>query len=82
MDSSCHRSERKDYLHRDYPRTKLTSEPDYAQKTKCEDCRMTPIEQVKTVHCAACQKTWECRLAHPRVPRLRDKRQADRDCNT
>jgi hypothetical protein len=72
--------ERKDQHHlqcRDYPRTKLPNgEPDYASNTKCEDCRMTPISQVKTVHYTACKKPWECQIAYPRVPR--DKRQAYR----
>ncbi len=62
---------------RDYPRAKLANgEPDYASNTKCEDCRKTPIEQVKTVHYTACKKPWECQIANPRVPR--DKRQVYR----
>jgi hypothetical protein len=72
--------ERKDEHHlqcRDYPRTKLPNgEPDYASNKKCEDCRMTPLEKVKTVHYTACKKPWECQIAYPRVPR--DKRQAYR----
>mmetsp|Transcript_12208 Transcript_12208/g.18339 ORF Transcript_12208/g.18339 Transcript_12208/m.18339 type:complete len:516 (+) Transcript_12208:50-1597(+) len=72
--------ERKDEHHlqcRDYPRAKLENgEPDYASNTKCEDCRMTPVEVVKTVHYTACKKPWECQIPTPRVPR--DKRQAYR----
>jgi len=59
---------------REYPRTTLADgKPDYASNTKCEDCRNTPIESVKSAHYTACKKPWECTIAHPRVPR--DKRQ-------
>ena len=63
---------------REYPRSTLPdgTMPDYASNTKCEDCRNTPIELVKTVHYTACKKPWECILAHPRVPR--DKSQSYR----
>jgi hypothetical protein len=40
----------------------------FEANTKCEDCRVTPIELVKTVHYTACKKPWECALPHPRVP--------------
>jgi hypothetical protein len=33
--------------------------------TDCEDCRITPLELVKTVHYTACRKPWECSLPHP-----------------
>jgi hypothetical protein len=39
------------------------------QSQTCEDCRITPIEKVKTVHYTACKKPWECRLPHPRKTR-------------
>lgn len=75
--------ERRDEHHlqcRDHPRTKLENgEPDYASNTNCEDCRMTPVQLVKTVHYTACKKPWECQIAHPRVPR--DQRQAYRLAN-
>ena len=58
---------------RQYPRKKLPSgEPDYESNKDCEDCRLTPVEAVKTVHYTACKKPWECKVPHPRVPR--DKR--------
>jgi hypothetical protein len=69
--------EKKDEHHlqcREFPRKTLPNGmPDYASNTECEDCRNTPIELVKTVHYTACKKPWECKIAHPRVPR--DKRQ-------
>jgi hypothetical protein len=37
--------------------------------TDCEDCRMTPIELVNTVHYTACKKPWECQLPFPRQTR-------------
>jgi hypothetical protein len=39
------------------------------QQQTCEDCRITPIERVKTVHFTACKKPWECALPHPRKTR-------------
>jgi hypothetical protein len=39
------------------------------QSQTCEDCRITPIEKVKTVHFTACRKPWECTLPHPRRTR-------------
>lgn len=53
---------------REYPRDGV-----YETNTQCEDCRVTPIEEVKSVHYTACKKPWECVLPHPRVPR--DERQ-------
>ena len=44
----------------------------YEANTKCEDCRVTPIELVKTVHYTACKKPWECSLPTPRVPRNKE----------
>ena len=63
---------------REYPRSTLPDSTmlDYVSNTKCEDCRNTPIDLVKTVHYTACKKPWECILAHPRVPR--DKSQSYR----
>lgn len=48
---------------REYPK-----DGNFEANTKCEDCRVTPIELVKTVHYTACKKPWECALPHPRVP--------------
>ena len=39
------------------------------QSQQCEDCRVTPIEKVKTVHYTACKKPWECTLPYPRKTR-------------
>ena len=62
---------------REYPRRRLPDgSPDYKSNTACEDCRVTPIEQVWSAHYTACKKPWECRVAHPRVPR--DKKQVYR----
>jgi hypothetical protein len=48
----------------------------YETNTDCEDCRITPIDLVKSVHYTACKKPWECQIPHPRVPR--DKNQVYR----
>jgi hypothetical protein len=32
---------------------------------KCEDCRVTPVEETMTVHFTACNKPWECMLPDP-----------------
>lgn len=62
---------------REHPRSFLDNgEPDYKSNTNCEDCRSTPIEEIKTAHYTACKKPWECTMAYPRVPR--DKRQSHR----
>lgn len=61
------------HLHqcRDYPREGGDT-PDYASNTlangKCEDCRILPVNQTRTVHYTACHKPWECALPHPRIP--------------
>ena len=36
---------------------------------RCKDCRVLPVDVVKTAHYTACKKPWECTLPHPRVPR-------------
>ena len=62
---------------REHPRKKLPDGmPDYKGNTQCEDCRVTPIDQVYSAHYTACKKPWECKVAHPRVPR--DKKQVYR----
>lgn len=66
---------------REHPRAVLADGmPDYAGNTpengRCEDCRNTPVESVRTAHYTACKKPWECKLATPRVPR--DRRQVYR----
>jgi hypothetical protein len=45
---------------------------------KCEDCRVVPIDETKTVHFTACKKPWECSIPHPRVPAPRMKAHAYR----
>ena len=35
---------------------------------KCQDCRVIPIDEAKTVHYTACKKPWQCSLPHPRIP--------------
>jgi hypothetical protein len=32
----------------------------------CTDCRIVPVDHVKTAHYTACKKPWECTLPHPR----------------
>jgi hypothetical protein len=49
---------------REYPK-----DGNFQANTNCEDCRITPIDLVKTVHYTACKKPWECRLPHPRIPK-------------
>ena len=39
----------------------------FRENTQCEDCRVTPIEDVNTVHYTACKKPWECTIPYPRV---------------
>jgi len=39
------------------------------QHQTCEDCRVTPVELVKSVHYTACKKPWECTLPYPRKTR-------------
>jgi len=53
---------------REYPKN-----GDFESNTKCEDCRITPIELVKTVHYTACKKPWECLIPRPRI--ANDERQ-------
>lgn len=41
----------------------------FQQHDDCQDCRVTPVELVKSVHYTACKKPWECTLPHPRKTR-------------
>lgn len=43
---------------------------------RCKDCRVLPVDIVKTAHYTACKKPWECSLPHPR--KARDKNQEHR----
>jgi alpha-N-acetylglucosamine transferase len=40
---------------------------------RCKDCRILPIDQVKSVHYTACKKPWECTLPYPRKPKQKNK---------
>jgi hypothetical protein len=46
-----------------------TYEDNTPEKGRCTDCRILPVDQVKTAHYTACKKPWECTLPHPRKPR-------------
>jgi hypothetical protein len=45
---------------------------------QCEDCRILPIGETKTVHFTACKKPWECTIPYPRTPRENMKAHAYR----
>jgi hypothetical protein len=53
---------------RQYPK-----DGNFEANTNCEDCRITPIDQVKTVHFTACNKPWECMLPYPPAPRFKQE---------
>ena len=50
---------------REYPKF----DGNFEANTGCEDCRVTPVELVKTVHYTACKKPWECTIPNPRIAR-------------
>ena len=56
---------------RQHPRMEIgdTYETNTPENKKCTDCRIVPIEQIKTVHYTACKKPWECSLPTPRTPK-------------
>lgn len=45
---------------------------------KCEDCRVLPIDETRTVHFTACTKPWDCTVPHPWKPHHRNQDQAYR----
>lgn len=61
---------------REYPKT-IPQQPVslklLQENTDCEDCRITPVDLVKTVHYTACKKPWECVVPYPR--QAKDSRQ-------
>lgn len=57
---------------REYPRRGDTFDVNRPEYGKCRDCRVLPIEEIKSAHYTACKKPWECQLPHPRVPRNKD----------
>jgi hypothetical protein len=61
---------------REYPREGDTFEDNTLENAKCRDCRIFPVNQVKSAHYTACKKPWECTLPYPRNPR--DKAQVHR----
>lgn len=40
------------------------------QETTCQDCRETPMDQIKTIHLTTCRKPWECPFLRPPQPLL------------
>lgn len=42
----------------------------FETNTNCEDCRVTPIDQVNSAHYTACKKPWECTIPHPRQTKI------------
>eukprot|EP00429_Kryptoperidinium_foliaceum_P007949 CAMPEP_0176019710 /NCGR_PEP_ID=MMETSP0120_2-20121206/9529_1 /TAXON_ID=160619 /ORGANISM="Kryptoperidinium foliaceum, Strain CCMP 1326" /LENGTH=370 /DNA_ID=CAMNT_0017352791 /DNA_START=401 /DNA_END=1513 /DNA_ORIENTATION=+ len=61
---------------REYPRPGDDFEDNTPEKKRCNDCRVLPVEKVKSAHYTACKKPWECQIPRPRVPR--DKREVHR----
>jgi hypothetical protein len=40
------------------------------QEAVCQDCRETPMHQIKTIHLTTCRKPWECPFLRPPQPLL------------
>lgn len=59
-----------------YPAPGFVHENNTIEYGACQDCRIWPVEDTKTVHYTACKKPWECSDPVPRVPR--DKKQVYR----
>lgn len=53
---------------RQYNRKHVASRNNRPELGGCEDCRVLPVEETKTVHFTACKKPWDCTLPYPRVP--------------
>jgi hypothetical protein len=52
---------------REYPTLPgVTMKDNTPEKGRCKDCRILPVDQVKSVHYTACKKPWECTLPYPR----------------
>ena len=61
---------------REYPRPGVSHQDNTPENGQCYDCRVVPVEKVKSAHYTACSKPWECHVPYPRNPR--DKRQQER----
>lgn len=54
---------------REYPtRVGDTHAINTPENGRCRDCRILPVDQVKSAHYTACKKPWECTMPHPRNP--------------
>jgi hypothetical protein len=40
------------------------------QEASCQDCRETPVDQIRTIHLTTCRKPWECPFLRPPQPLL------------
>ena len=56
---------------RQYPRGGYVFENNTIEYGACQDCRIWPVEDTKTVHYTACKKPWEC--VDPKPRRTRNK---------
>ncbi|CAB9524363.1 expressed unknown protein [Seminavis robusta] len=54
---------------RQYPHEGYTFTNNTIEYSACQDCRITPVADTKTVHYTACKKPWECIDPKPRRPR-------------
>jgi hypothetical protein len=54
---------------REYPSDGVSFEENTPANGKCFDCRILPVDQVKSAHYTACKKPWECTIPNPRTPR-------------
>ncbi|KAG7344636.1 hypothetical protein IV203_019032 [Nitzschia inconspicua] len=59
---------------REYPtQTGVTLEQNTPENGYCNDCRIVPVQDVKSAHYTACKKPWECTLPYPRKPKQKRK---------
>jgi len=63
---------------RQHPMDGSSANSNTPENGKCEDCRILPVNETKTVHFTACKKPWECNVPHPRVPGPKRKAHAYR----
>ena len=52
-----------------YPSKGYVFENNTIEYGACQDCRIWPLEETKTVHYTACKKPWECVDPKPRIPK-------------
>jgi hypothetical protein len=58
---------------REYPTIPgSTMQDNTPENGRCKDCRILPVDQVKSVHYTACKKPWECSLPYPRIPKQKN----------